>query len=280
MEVFGYRATHYKLSVWVISAMMAGLAGGLFASWTTFVDPNSVHSTGIDSAGVGGDSWGLASIWGSILGAMAFVLLEEGMRFLPFIPTEYIGQARQAVLGDSAGGIDVVQAAGAAREVQAMTSFPSEHSEYYALETLGDLEALWGSEGCRRAFDIGTAVRDSSIVRPNGSGEVDAYQFAERCAAAGWRNCGDIRGGAEGRQGARVAGTRGYAEFPGSAVVRPDKRLGQYSGGAYAAEAIAFDGRAGEVGIQGEGGGDTQGVWGCGRSETLWRWTFPTDRGS
>ena len=42
---------------------------------------------------------GLASIWGSIIGAMAFVLLEEGMRFLPFIPTEYIGQARQAVLG-------------------------------------------------------------------------------------------------------------------------------------------------------------------------------------
>ena len=37
--VFGYQATHYKLAVWTISAMMAGLAGGLFsaagpASWT------------------------------------------------------------------------------------------------------------------------------------------------------------------------------------------------------------------------------------------------------
>ena len=28
IEVFGYRATHYKLAVWVISAMIAGLAGG------------------------------------------------------------------------------------------------------------------------------------------------------------------------------------------------------------------------------------------------------------
>ena len=99
VEVFGYRATHYKLAVWVISAMMAGLAGGLFASWITFVDPNSfilLESILLVSIVILG---GLASIWGSILGAMAFVLLEEGMRFLPFIPTEHIGQARQAVLG-------------------------------------------------------------------------------------------------------------------------------------------------------------------------------------
>ena len=40
-EVFGYQVTHFKLAIWVISAMMAGLAGGLFASWTTFIDPNS-----------------------------------------------------------------------------------------------------------------------------------------------------------------------------------------------------------------------------------------------
>lgn len=99
IEVFGYRATHFKLAVWVISAMMAGLAGGLFASWTRFIDPNSfilLESVLLVSIVILG---GLASIWGSLLGAMAFVLLEEGMRFLPFIPTEYTGQARQVVLG-------------------------------------------------------------------------------------------------------------------------------------------------------------------------------------
>ena len=42
---------------------------------------------------------GLATIWGSLVGAMAFVLLEEGMRFLPFLPNEHIGQLRQVVLG-------------------------------------------------------------------------------------------------------------------------------------------------------------------------------------
>ena len=98
-EVFGYQVTHYKLVIWVISAMMAGLAGGLFGSWTTFVDPNSfilLESMLLVSIVILG---GLATIWGSLLGAMAFVLLEEGMRFLPFLPDEYIGQARQIVLG-------------------------------------------------------------------------------------------------------------------------------------------------------------------------------------
>ncbi|MCY4578869.1 MAG: branched-chain amino acid ABC transporter permease [Chloroflexi bacterium] len=99
IEVFGYQATHYKLAIWVISAMIAGLAGGLFASWTSFIDPFSfilLESILLVSIVILG---GLATIWGSLLGAMAFVLLEEGMRFLPFLPTEFIGQARQAVLG-------------------------------------------------------------------------------------------------------------------------------------------------------------------------------------
>ena len=99
IEVFGYRTTHYKQAVWVISAMMAGLAGGLFASWATFIDPNSfvlLESVLLVAIVILG---GPATIWGSLLGAMVFVLLEEGMRFLPFVPPEYAGQARQIVLG-------------------------------------------------------------------------------------------------------------------------------------------------------------------------------------
>jgi len=99
IEVFGYQTSHYKLAIWVISAMMAGLAGALFGSWTSFIDPNSfvlLESILLVSIVILG---GLATIWGSLLGAMAFVMLEEGMRFLPFLPTEYVGQARQVVLG-------------------------------------------------------------------------------------------------------------------------------------------------------------------------------------
>ena len=99
IEVFGYRSTQYKLAIWVVSAMLAGLAGGLFSSWATFIDPNSfilLESILLVAIVILG---GLATIWGSLLGAMAFVLLEEGMRFLPFVPPEYTGQARQVVLG-------------------------------------------------------------------------------------------------------------------------------------------------------------------------------------
>jgi branched-chain amino acid transport system permease protein len=98
-SVFGYQVTHYKLAVWVLSAMMAAMAGGLFASWTSFIDPNSfilLESILLVSIVILG---GLATIWGSLLGAMTFVLLEEGMRFLPFLPDVYVGQARQVVLG-------------------------------------------------------------------------------------------------------------------------------------------------------------------------------------
>ena len=79
--------------------MMAGLAGGLFGGWTSFVDPNSfilLESMLLVAIVILG---GLATIWGSLLGAMAFVLLEEGMRFIPFLPTEYIGQAQLLILG-------------------------------------------------------------------------------------------------------------------------------------------------------------------------------------
>ena len=99
IEVFGYQATHYKLAVWVISAMMAGLAGALFSTWARFIDPNSfilLESILLVSIVILG---GLATIWGSLLGAMAFVLLEEGMRFIPGFPAEYVGQARQVILG-------------------------------------------------------------------------------------------------------------------------------------------------------------------------------------
>ena len=98
-EVFGYQVTHFKLAIWVISAMMAGLAGGLFASWTSFIDPNSfilLESMLLVCIVILG---GLATIWGSLLGAIVFVLLEEGMRFIPFLPDQYVGQARQVVLG-------------------------------------------------------------------------------------------------------------------------------------------------------------------------------------
>lgn len=99
IEVFGYKATYYKLAVWVISAMVAALAGALIAGLIEFIEPPSftlLDSILIVSIVIIG---GLASLWGSVLGATVFVLLEEGMRFVPGLPVGIEGQARWAILG-------------------------------------------------------------------------------------------------------------------------------------------------------------------------------------
>ena len=99
IEVFGYKAGLFKLAVWVISAMMAALAGGLVASDQTFIDPNSfilLESILMVAIVILG---GLGSISGSILGAMIFVLLLEGLRFVPFVPAEFVGQTRMIIFG-------------------------------------------------------------------------------------------------------------------------------------------------------------------------------------
>ena len=99
IEVFGYKARFFKLTIWVISAMMAALAGGLLASDQTFISPQafvlleSILMVCIVILG------GLATLWGSLLGALVFVLLNEGMRFVPALPNELVGQARLAILG-------------------------------------------------------------------------------------------------------------------------------------------------------------------------------------
>jgi len=98
LRVFGYQTHRYKLLVCVISAMLAGIAGGLFASYITFIDPTSftlIESTFIISIIILG---GLASLRGSIAGAVALILLPEILRFVGF-PTDVAAQMRQVVYG-------------------------------------------------------------------------------------------------------------------------------------------------------------------------------------
>ena len=39
IQIFGYNTLYYKLTIFVISAAMASVAGSLFASYITFIDP-------------------------------------------------------------------------------------------------------------------------------------------------------------------------------------------------------------------------------------------------
>lgn len=98
IRVFGYKTHLYKLAIFVIGAVMAGIAGALFASYITFIDPStfslneSIFILAIIIMG------GLASNKGAVLGALFLVLLPEALRFVGF-PSDIAAQMRQAVYG-------------------------------------------------------------------------------------------------------------------------------------------------------------------------------------
>lgn len=98
IQVFGYRTFFYKLAVFAIGAALASLAGSLFASYISFIDPSSFtlnESIFILAIIILG---GLASNRGAVLGAVALVLLPEILRFAGF-PSDIAAQMRQVVYG-------------------------------------------------------------------------------------------------------------------------------------------------------------------------------------
>lgn len=98
IAVFGYNTLYFKLTIFIISAAMAAVAGSLFASYITFIDPSSfrlVESVFILAIIILG---GLANLRGSIFGALFLILLPEILRFVGF-PSDIAAQMRQVVYG-------------------------------------------------------------------------------------------------------------------------------------------------------------------------------------
>ncbi len=98
IQVFGYNVLYYKLAIFVISAVMASVAGALFATYITFIDPSTFtlnESIFILSIIILG---GLANNRGAVLGAVFLILLPEILRFVGF-PDEVAAQMRQVVYG-------------------------------------------------------------------------------------------------------------------------------------------------------------------------------------
>lgn len=98
IRVFGYNTLLYKLVIFVIGAMLASVAGSLFASYITFIDPSTFtlnESIFILSIIILG---GLASNRGSFIGAVFLVLLPEILRFVGF-PSDIAAQMRQVTYG-------------------------------------------------------------------------------------------------------------------------------------------------------------------------------------
>jgi branched-chain amino acid transport system permease protein len=98
LKVFGYNTPYYKLTIFLIGAGLAALAGGLFASYITFIDPSTFtlnESVFILSIIILG---GLANNRGALLGAAFLILLPEILRFVGF-PSDVAAQMRQVVYG-------------------------------------------------------------------------------------------------------------------------------------------------------------------------------------
>jgi branched-chain amino acid transport system permease protein len=98
IRVYGYHTLWYKLAIFVIGAVLASIAGALFASYITFIDPStftlneSIFLLAIVILG------GLANNKGAVLGAVCLILLPEILRFVGF-PSDIAAQMRQVVYG-------------------------------------------------------------------------------------------------------------------------------------------------------------------------------------
>lgn len=96
--ILGKNVFMFELSALCISASLAAVAGTLWASWVTYIDPTSF---GIDEAVlivaiviVGGPG----SVSGPIVGALVMTLIPEFLRFIG-IPSAYEPNVREVIYG-------------------------------------------------------------------------------------------------------------------------------------------------------------------------------------
>ncbi len=94
----GKNINRYKLTVFVIGAFFAGIAGSLYAHYITFIDPSSftmMESIAVLLMVVFG---GMGSIKGSFIGALILVIFPEMLRFLG-MPSSVAAPLRQMIYG-------------------------------------------------------------------------------------------------------------------------------------------------------------------------------------
>lgn len=81
-EAMGVQIVRYKITAFVISAMIAGIAGAFYAQYITYIDPTSFTYNASQEMLVMVIFGGLGSIPGSYLGALVLTILPELLRGL------------------------------------------------------------------------------------------------------------------------------------------------------------------------------------------------------
>jgi len=82
VEAMGLSPLRFKVVGYVISAVICGIAGTLFASWQEYVSPDIMHWTRSGELMIIIILGGLATLAGPLLGAIVFLLLEESLPML------------------------------------------------------------------------------------------------------------------------------------------------------------------------------------------------------
>ena len=82
IEAMGLEPLRFKITGYVISAVICGLAGVLFANWQEYVSPDIMHWTRSGELMIIIILGGLGTLAGPLLGAIVFLLLEESLPML------------------------------------------------------------------------------------------------------------------------------------------------------------------------------------------------------
>ncbi|RDE10524.1 branched-chain amino acid ABC transporter permease [Pelagibacterium lacus] len=97
-QTLGKDVVAAKVKIFVIAGCVAGLAGALYGSYYTFIDPLTfdVHASVLILSMV--LIGGMGTLWGPVAGAALLIILPELLRFFPF-PSEVLGNLRQIFYG-------------------------------------------------------------------------------------------------------------------------------------------------------------------------------------
>jgi branched-chain amino acid transport system permease protein len=106
MRAIGFPTFRYKLVCFVIAGALCGLAGALLANQTNFISPAMMHWTRSGDLMVMAVLGGMHAMFGPLIGAMTFLLLEEALSRVTEYPNLIIGPLLLIVALYVHGGID------------------------------------------------------------------------------------------------------------------------------------------------------------------------------